>query len=153
MKTVLSKETFKFLGIVQDVLHIFVTNFVILVRRLLNFLTNNLIITGFVRVAQNPLYTLSLLNKILKKDAKYCLKLLKKRIKIKEDNTSIFSSLETVMENTEYRNITIRNELDKLEDRTVSCEKRIFNQQSSRNESDENQTLDSESANKKLKKL
>ena len=78
---------------------------------------------------------------------------MKKRIKIKEDNTSIFSSLETVMKNTEYRNITIRNELDKLEDRKVSCEKRIFNQQSSRNESDENQTLDSESAYKKLKKL
>ena len=47
IKTVLSKETFEFLGIVQD--------FVILVRRLLNFLTNDLIITGFVRVAQNPL--------------------------------------------------------------------------------------------------
>ena len=78
---------------------------------------------------------------------------MKKRIKIKEDNTSIFSSLETIMKNTEYRNITIRNELDKLEDRKVSCEKRIFNQQSSRNESDENQTLDSESAYKKLKKL
>ena len=70
MKTVLSKETFKFLGTVQDVLHIFVNNIVILVRRLLNFLTNDLIITGFVRVAQNPLYTLSLLKKILKKGAK-----------------------------------------------------------------------------------
>ena len=78
MKTVLSKETFKFLGIVQDVLHIFVTNVVILVRGLLNFLTNDLIIMGFVRVAQNPLYTLSLLKKILKKGAKYFLKLLKK---------------------------------------------------------------------------
>ena len=53
MKTVLFKETFKFLGIVQDVPHIFVTNVVILVRRLLDFLTNDLIITGFVRVAQN----------------------------------------------------------------------------------------------------
>ena len=53
MKTVLSKETFKFLGTVQDVLHIFVNNIVILVRRLLNFLTNDLINTGFVRVAQN----------------------------------------------------------------------------------------------------
>ena len=30
MKTVLSKETFKFLDILQDVLHIFVTNVVIL---------------------------------------------------------------------------------------------------------------------------
>ena len=67
IKTVLSKETFKFLGIVQDVPHIFITDFVILVRRLLNFLTNNLIITGFVLVAQNPLYTLSLLKKVLKK--------------------------------------------------------------------------------------
>ena len=78
MKTVLSKETFPFLGIVQDVLHIFVTNVVILVRRLLNVLTNDLIITGFVRVPQNPLYSLSLLKKILKKGAKYFLKLLKK---------------------------------------------------------------------------
>ena len=55
MKTVLSKETFKCLGIVQDVPHIFVTNVVILVRRLLNFLTNDLIITGFVQVAQDSL--------------------------------------------------------------------------------------------------
>ena len=78
MKILLSKKTFKFLGIVQDVPHIFVTNIVILVRRLLNFLTNDLIIIGFARVAQNPLYTLSLLKKILKKDAKYFLKLLKK---------------------------------------------------------------------------
>ena len=78
MKAVLSKETFKFLGFVQDVPNIFVTNVVILVRRLLNFLTNDLIITGFVRDAQNLLYTLSLLKKILKKDAKYFLKLLKK---------------------------------------------------------------------------
>ena len=68
IKTVLSKKTFKFLGIVQDVPHIFITDFVILVRRLLNFLTNDLIITGFVRVAQNPLYTLSLLKKVLKKN-------------------------------------------------------------------------------------
>ena len=52
------------------------------------------------------------------------------------------------MKNTKDRTITIRNELDKLEDRIVSCEKRIFNQQSSTNESDENQTFDSESANK-----
>ena len=78
MKAVLSKETFKFLGFAQDVPNIFVTNVVILVRRLLNFLTKDLIITGFVRVAQNPVYTLSLLKKILKKDAKYFLKLLKK---------------------------------------------------------------------------
>ena len=78
MKTVLFKETFKFLGIVQDVPHIFVTNVKILMRRLLNILTNDLIITGFIHVAQNPLYMLSLLKKILKKDAKYILKLLKK---------------------------------------------------------------------------
>ena len=68
MKIVLSKETFTFLGIVQDVPHIFVTNVVIFVTRLLNFLTNYLIIIGFVRVAQNLLYTLSLLKKILKKN-------------------------------------------------------------------------------------
>ena len=36
MKSVLSKETFKFLGIVQDVPHVFVTNVVILMRRLFN---------------------------------------------------------------------------------------------------------------------
>ena len=66
MKTVLSKETLKFLGIVQDVPHIFVTN---VVKRLLNFLTKDLIITGFVRVAQNALYTLTL-KKVLKKGAK-----------------------------------------------------------------------------------
>ena len=76
MKTVLSNETLKFLGIAQDVPHIFVTNVMISVRRSLNFLTNDLIIIGFVRVAQNLLYTLSLLKKILKKDAKYFLKLL-----------------------------------------------------------------------------
>ena len=70
METVLPKETFKFLVTVRDVPHIFVTNVVILVRRLLNFLTKDLIITGFVRVAQNPLYSLSLLKKILKKDVK-----------------------------------------------------------------------------------
>ena len=71
----------------------------------------------------------------------------KKRIKkIEEDNTSTFSSLETVMKNTEDRNITIRNELDKLKGRIVSCEKRIYNQQSLTNEPDENQALDSESA-------
>ena len=98
MKIVLSKETFTFLGIVQDVPHIFATNVVILVRRLLNFLTNDLIITGFVRDAQNLLYTLPLLKKILKKDAKYFFETVEKRIKKKQDNsTSIFSSLETVM--------------------------------------------------------
>ena len=64
MKILQSKETFTFLGIVQDVPHIFVTSVVILVRRLSNFLTNDLIITGFVRVAQNSLYTLSLLKDI-----------------------------------------------------------------------------------------
>ena len=73
MKTVLSNETLKFLDIVQDVPHIFVINVMILVRRSLNFLTIDLIIIGFVRVAQNLLYTLSLLKKILKKDAKYFL--------------------------------------------------------------------------------
>ena len=52
------------------------------------------------------------------------------------------------MKNTEDRNIPIRNELDKLEGRIVSCEKRIFNQQPSTNESDENRTLDSESTNR-----
>ena len=81
MKTVLSKETFKFLGIVQEFPHFFITNVVIFVRRLLNFLTNDLIVTGFVRVAQNSLCTLSLLKKILRKDAKYFLKLLKKEWK------------------------------------------------------------------------
>ena len=71
-----------------------------------------------------------------------------KRIKkTEEDNTSIFSSLETRMKNIEDRNITIRNELsDKLEDRIDSCEKQIFIQQSSTNQSDENQMFDSESA-------
>ena len=67
--------------------------------------------------------------------------------KIEEDDTSIFSSLETVMKNTEDRNITIRNELDKLEDRIDFRKKQIFIQQSSTNKSDENQMLDSESAN------
>ena len=51
------------------------------------------------------------------------------------------------MKNTEDRNITIRSELDKLEDRIDSCEKQIFIQQPSTNKSDENQTLDSEPAN------
>ena len=51
------------------------------------------------------------------------------------------------MQNTEDRNITIGNELDELEDRIDSFEKHIFIQQSSTNKSDENQTLDSESAN------
>ena len=71
METVLSKKTLKILGIVQNVPHIFVTNVAIIVRRLLNFLKNNLIIIDFVRVAQNPLYTLSLLKKILKKDVNF----------------------------------------------------------------------------------
>ena len=51
------------------------------------------------------------------------------------------------MKNTEDRNLTIRNELDRLEDRIISCEKRIFNQQF---ESDKNQTLDSQSANQNI---
>ena len=72
--------------------------------------------------------------------------------KIEEDNTSICSSLEIVMKNTEDRNITVRNELDKLEDRIDSCEKKIFNQQSSTNDEDENQMLDSESASKNTQK-
>ena len=42
--------------------------------------------------------------------------------RIGEDNTSVFSFLEPVMKNTEDRNITIRNELDKLEDRIAFCE-------------------------------
>ena len=83
METVLSKKTLKILGIVQNVLHIFVTNVVIIVRRLLNFLKNNLIIIDFVRVAQNPLYTLSLLKKILKKDANFFFESVEKRIKKK----------------------------------------------------------------------
>ena len=45
------------------------------------------------------------------------------------------------MKNTEDRNITIRI------DRIDSCEKQIFIQQCSRNKSDENHTLDSESTN------
>ena len=56
------------------------------------------------------------------------------------------------MKNTEDRNITVRNELDKLEDRIDSCEKKIFNQQSSTNDADENQMLDSESASKNTQK-
>ena len=44
--------------------------------------------------------------------------------RIGEDNTSVFSFLEPVMKNTEDRNITIRNELDKLEDRIAFCEKK-----------------------------
>ena len=110
MKTVLSKETFKFLSIAQDVLHIFVTNVVILVRRLLNFLTNDLIITGFVK-------------KDIEERCQVFFETVEKRIKkIEEDNTSIFNSFETLMKNTEDRNITIRSKLDKLEDRINSCE-------------------------------
>ena len=44
--------------------------------------------------------------------------------RIGEDNTSVFSFSEPVMKNTEDRNITIRNELDKLEDRIAFCEKK-----------------------------
>ena len=51
------------------------------------------------------------------------------------------------MKNTEGRNITIRNELDKLEGRKDSFKRQIFIQQSSTNKSDESQTLDSELAN------
>ena len=42
---------------------------------------------------------------------------------IAEDNTSIFGSLKNVMKSTEVRNVTLRNELDKLEDMIVSSEK------------------------------
>ena len=42
------------------------------------------------------------------------------------------------MKNTGDRNITIRNEFDKLEGRIDSCEKQIFIQQSSANKSDKN---------------
>ena len=122
MKTLQSKETFTFLGIVQDVPHIFVTSVVILVRRLSNFLTNDLIITGFVRVAQNSLYTLSLL-KDIEDRCQIFSEAIKERIKkIEENNTFIFSSLETIMKNTEDRKINIRNELDKLKEAIVSCE-------------------------------
>ena len=55
--------------------------------------------------------------------------------------------METIVKNMEDRNITIWSELDKLEDRIDSGEKQIFIQQPSTNKSDENQMLDSESAN------
>ena len=47
----------------------------------------------------------------------------------------------------EDRNVALRNQLVKLEDRIDSCEKRIFNQQSPTNESDRNQTTDLEPTN------
>ena len=46
----------------------------------------------------------------------------KKNEKIEKDNTCIFNSLETFTKNTEDRNVTHRNELVKLEDRTDPCE-------------------------------
>ena len=61
--------------------------------------------------------------------------------------------METVLENTEDRNITTRNDPDKLNDRIDSCKKQMFIQQiflfvdDSTKKSDENQTPDSESAN------
>ena len=55
--------------------------------------------------------------------------------------------METIVKNMEDRNITIWSELDKLEDRIDTGEKQIFIQQPSTNKSDENQMLDSESAN------
>ena len=61
--------------------------------------------------------------------------------------------METVLENTEDRNITTRNDLDKLNDRIDSCKTQMFIQQiflfvdDSTKKSDENQTPDSESAN------
>ena len=51
------------------------------------------------------------------------------------------------MKNAEDRNITIRKELDKLENSIDSSKKQIFIQQSSTIKSDENQMLVSESAN------
>ena len=51
------------------------------------------------------------------------------------------------MKNPEDRNITIRKELDKLENSIDFSKKQIFIQQSSTNKSDENQMLVSESAN------
>ena len=66
------------------------------------------------------------MNKKVQKFQKFFETVEKRIKKIEEDNTSIFSSLETVMKNTEDRNITIRSELDKLEDRIDSCEKQIF---------------------------
>ena len=61
--------------------------------------------------------------------------------------------METVLENTEDRNITTRNDLDKLNDRIDSRKKQMFIQQiflfvdDSTKKSDENQTPHSESAN------
>ena len=66
------------------------------------------------------------MNKKVQKFQKFFETVEKRIKKIEEDNTSIFSSLETVMKNTEDRNITIKSELDKLEDRIDSCEKQIF---------------------------
>ena len=66
------------------------------------------------------------MNKKVQKFQKFFETVEKRIKKFEEDNTSIFSSLETVMKNTEDRNITIRSELDKLEDRIDSCEKQIF---------------------------
>ena len=66
------------------------------------------------------------MNKKVQKFQKFFETVEKRIKKIEEDNTSTFSSLETVMKNTEDRNITIRSELDKLEDRIDSCEKQIF---------------------------
>ena len=75
----------------------------ILVRRLLNFLTNNLIITGFARVAQNTKLTLHavFVEKDIEERWQIFFETVEKGLKkIKEDNISIFSSLETVMKNT-----------------------------------------------------
>ena len=56
-----------------------------------------------------------------------------KKNKEEDNNTSVFSSYETVMKNVEDRNITIRKELDKLENSIDSSKKQIFIQQSSTN--------------------
>ena len=102
----------------------------------------------FCRSSTKPALHAVFVEKDIEERCQIFFETVEKRIeKIEEDNKSIFSSLESVMQNTEDRNITIRNELDELEDRIDSFEKHIFIQQSSTNKSDENQTLDSESAN------
>ena len=68
---------------------------------------------------------------------------------IKEDNTSIFNSLETVLENTEGRNITTETTLIGQIPVKNKC---LFNKfflfvDDSTKKSDQNQTPDSESAN------
>ena len=127
MKNELSKETFTFLGIVQDVLHIFVTEVVILVRRLLlNKRSDNY---WFCPSCTKPALHAVFVEKDIEERCQLFFETVEKRIKkIEEGNTSIFSSLETVMKNTEDRNITIRSELDKLEDRKIPVKNKfLFN--------------------------